>query len=96
MHVAREAVELGDRDRGFQRPRLRKRRRQLRPAVERVASLAGFDLDEFGGDFVIRVLGEPGQRFALRLNAETRAALLACADPDVSDDRFHERLGKSV
>jgi hypothetical protein len=65
-------------------------------AVERVAFPAGFDLDELCDDFKIRVLRETGQRFALRFNAKTGATLLACADPYVSDNRFHEQLGKFV
>src|SRR3984957_5605929 len=92
MHVAREAIELGDHDRASHRPRFGERRRQLRPAVERVASLASFDLDEFGHDIETHFLREPGQRFPLRFDAETGATLARCADPDVSDNRFHERL----
>ena len=87
-----KAIELGDHDRAPHRPRFGERRRQLRPAVERVASLASFDLDEFGHDIEAHFLREPGQRFPLRFDAETGAALARCADPDVSDKRFHERL----
>jgi hypothetical protein len=54
--------------------------RQLRPAVERVAFLAGFDLDEFGHDIEAHFLREPGQRFSLRFDAETGTRR---ADPDV-------------
>jgi hypothetical protein len=62
MHVAREAIELGDHELAPHRPRFGKRRRQLRPVVERVASLASFDLDEFGRDIEAHFLREPGQR----------------------------------
>jgi hypothetical protein len=42
--------------------------------------------------FVSEFVREPGQRLALRFNAETGAALLTCADSNVCGDRFHERL----
>ena len=68
MDVAGETVELGDHDRTTQRARLGERRRQLRPPVERVASLAGLDLDEFRRDF------EPGF-VANRANASRCASI---------------------
>jgi hypothetical protein len=46
MHVAREAIELGDRYRATQCPCLRERCRELRATIERVASLASLNLDE--------------------------------------------------
>ena len=77
MDVARETVELGDRDRAAQRARLGERRRQLRPPIERVASLAGLDLDEFRRRFRIPAsAANRDQRLALRLDAETRARLV--------------------
>ena len=75
MHVARETIELGDRDRAAQRPRLGERRRQLRPTIERVASLAGLDLDELGHDLEPLIAREPRQRLALRLDAQDRSGL---------------------
>jgi hypothetical protein len=62
MHVAREAIEFGDQDRAPHRPRLGERRRQLRPAIERVASLAGLDLGELRREVEARLAGEPAQR----------------------------------
>jgi hypothetical protein len=59
MHVARETVELGDRDRATQRARLGERRRQLGPTIERVASLARLDFNKLGGDFKPLVAREP-------------------------------------
>src|SRR5580658_10055582 len=93
MHIARETVELCDRNRTAQLTRLGERRRQLWPTIERVASLAGFDFDECGDDFKPFIVRKPRQRLALRPDAQPGPSLLACADADISDDRFHERLG---
>src|ERR1700722_122479 len=96
MDVAGETVELGDYDGTAQRACLRQSRSQLRPPVERIASLTGFNLDEFRRDFETGVRCEPGQRFALRIDTQARTPLLACANTDVGDDRLHERPRKSV
>ena len=51
MHVAAEAIELGDEDRAFRPAGSRECRRELWPAVERVGALARLDLDMLGDDF---------------------------------------------
>jgi hypothetical protein len=51
MNVARETVQLCNRDRAAERPRLGECRRQLRPAIERVASLASLDFDKLADNF---------------------------------------------
>ena len=71
VNIAREAIEFRDRNGTTRRPRLRQRRSQLRSTIERIASLARLDLDEFRRDIVTGLLGEMGERFALRINAET-------------------------
>ena len=53
MHVAGETIELGDRNRATQRAGLGEPRSELRATIERIASLAGLDLDELGDDFVL-------------------------------------------
>ena len=68
MDVARQRVELGHRDRAVHRAGLGERRRQLRPAVERVAAFASLDLDEFRDDLVTLAVCEPRQRFPLRFD----------------------------
>ena len=62
---------------------------ELRAAIERVASLARLDLDEFGDDLEALGLGESGDGDVLRLKPEPRTALLASADPAIGDQRFH-------
>jgi len=65
MDIAREAIELCDRDRATQRSGLSERRRQLRPTVERVDSLAGLDLDEFDRESESGFLRKPPTRPAV-------------------------------
>ena len=67
MDIARETIELRDRDRAAQRSRLGECRGQLRSAIERVASLAGLDLDELRREVEARLAGEPGQRVGAAL-----------------------------
>jgi hypothetical protein len=64
----------------------------LWPTIERIATLARFDLDEFAYDVESLDLGESSKAFALRFDAKARSPLSACANPDVSDQRFHGRL----
>ena len=59
MDIARETIELGDCDRTAQRARLGERRRQLGPAVQRVAPLASFNLDKLGDDLEALTRREP-------------------------------------
>ena len=59
MDIARETIELGDCDRTAQRARLGERRRQLRPAVQRVAPLASFNLDKLGDNLEALTRSEP-------------------------------------
>jgi len=49
-HIAREAIELGDKNRAFLLPRYGQRCGKLRPSVEGVGSPAGFYLSELAGD----------------------------------------------
>ena len=62
MHVARQAIQLGDDDR---RPPalpagLGERISEFRTAIERVRAFARFDLDMFGDDLETFGLGKPG------------------------------------
>jgi hypothetical protein len=59
VDIARQAVELGDRDWAALRPRLCERRRQLRSTIERIAPFACFDLDELGGNVEALARREP-------------------------------------
>ena len=58
---------------------------ELRATLERIRALAGFDLDELGGDLEPLGPGEPGDGGALRLDPETRAALLRTGNAQISD-----------
>ena len=89
MDVSAEAIELGNRDRAFPVPAgLGERNGELRAALDRIGALAGFDLDELGDDIVTLGGGETGDGGALGIDPETRAALLASADPEVGDQRL--------
>src|SRR3954453_15889889 len=70
VHVAREPVELGHDNRPLQPAGPCQRRGELRPALQRVRALAGFDLDEFGVDLVALAATEAGDGLALSLDAQ--------------------------
>ena len=83
MDVSAQPIELRNRDGAFTVPAgLGERDGELRAALDRVRALAGLDLDEFADDLVTLDIREPGDRVALGVDPETRAALLASADPD--------------
>jgi hypothetical protein len=89
VHVAAQAVELGDDDRGF---RLAGRGRclsQHRSAIECVGALAGLDLDVLGQDSQPFGLDKLGNCFALCLEAQTAFALTTGAYPEIRDNRTH-------
>ena len=86
MHVARQAIQLGDDDGTFPLAGLGERRRKPRATIERVRSLAGFDLDEMAGDLETLGLREAGERRLLRFQPEPGLALARCRNPDVADD----------
>jgi hypothetical protein len=71
MHVAGQTIQFSNDDRAFELAGLGERGGQLRSAIQRVRSLAGFDLDELGSD--LQTLGgcEPGECFLLRGQAKT-------------------------
>ena len=69
-HVAGKPVQLGHYDRAFASPPCGQRCRQLRPAVEGIAALARFDLDEFGGQVEAFNRGKPGHGLPLGLDAK--------------------------
>ena len=56
VHVAPQAVELGDDHRGLELAGVPERRGQLRPTIQRIVALSGLDLGVAGGDLVA-VLG---------------------------------------
>ena len=59
----------------------------MRPAapIERIRALAGLDLEEFGSEHEAFGLGKPGDRCALGLDAEPRAALASGGDAIVGE-----------
>ena len=69
-HIAAEPVELGDGDRAFAFAGVLERRRELRPAVERVDAFARFDLDALVDNREALGLSESCDGFTLRLDAE--------------------------
>ena len=89
MDVSAQPIELGNRYGAFTVPAgLGERGGELRAALDRIRAFAGFDLDEFADDLVTLGGAEPGDRGALGIDSETRAALLASADPEVGDQRL--------
>jgi hypothetical protein len=52
--------------------------RQLRPSIESICSLSGFDLGELLDNGNALGLGEAGHRRTLRLDAQSRTTLLLC------------------
>src|SRR5215469_3316996 len=92
VHVAAQAIELGDDDRRFGFPGSLQGPGQLRPVI--VAVLAALHLDERLGERAAFGLGEPPEGFLLGLKAETRPALLAGGHSDVADRLPHWLLPK--
>src|SRR5271154_2337686 len=89
MDVSAQSIELGNRDDAFAvTAGLGERGGELRAALDRIRAFTGFDLDEFADDLVTLDGGEKGDCGALGIDPETRAALLASADPEVGDQRL--------
>ena len=88
----REPVQLGDGDFALGLLRRLQRGLQLRPALQRVAALAGLDLGELGDDGEAFGGGEAGDSLALGFKAKTRAALLPGGHAVVGDERRHLTL----
>jgi hypothetical protein len=86
MHVAGQTIQLSNDDRAFELAGLGERGGELRATIQRVRSLAGFDLYKLGGDLQTLGRGEPGEGFPLCGQAKARLALLRGADPNVADD----------
>src|SRR5215212_5119578 len=61
------------------------RRRQLRPAIQRVGPFAGLDLDPLGHDREALGRAEPSKGGLLRLKPQARAALPGGGDADVGE-----------
>jgi hypothetical protein len=75
MHVAAEAIELGDQDGAFRFAGSRERRREFRPAIERVGALSRLDLDMLGDKSDPLGLGEAVDCGSLRLYPKPALAL---------------------
>ena len=76
MHVAAEAIQLGDIHVTPMLLRVRQRGSELRTAVQGIVSLARIDLDKFVNDVEALGLGKVDQRRTLRVETETRTTLL--------------------
>jgi hypothetical protein len=68
--VAREAVQLGNNDWALAGAPCGQRCRELRAPVERICTLASFDLDELGGEFEPLSFGEALNGSPLGLDTE--------------------------
>ena len=66
MHVAAQPIELCDGDGAFLAAGLFQRGGELRPAIEGIGSLSGFNLCEGGGDRKAVGGSEPSQGLLLR------------------------------
>jgi hypothetical protein len=71
MDVAAETVQLRDDDRSLVLLGRLERGRQLRPALESIGALAGFDLIERLQQVIAFSLSEPGECLLLGLQAKT-------------------------
>ena len=70
MNIARKPIQLGDAYGGLGPLRLLQGGAKLRPPLERISAIAGFDLGVFGGDREALGLGERGDGGALRFEAK--------------------------
>ena len=59
------------------------------PAIERVGTFAGFDLDVFRDDLDSLGFGEARDCGSLGFDAETRALLLLCGDTIIGNNPLH-------
>src|SRR5262245_26371929 len=75
MHVAAQAVQLGDDNRSAQLLGGFERRCELRALVESIGAFAGFNLDKLGRDVERFGSGELRDGLALGLQTEARTAL---------------------
>ena len=71
MHVAAEAIELGDAEMALVLLRVRQRGSELRTAVQGIVALARVNLDKFINDVEAFGLGKVEQRCTLRVEPET-------------------------
>jgi hypothetical protein len=69
--IPREPVELGDQHRAFRLAGCGEGCGKLRPAIERIGSLAGFDLGEFLKKGDAGCFGEASDCRSLSLDAQT-------------------------
>jgi hypothetical protein len=90
-HIAGKTLELGHYDRAPLYAASGQRCRQLRPAVERIGTFAGLDLDELSCEREAFCLGEAGHGRSLSLDAESRTALASGRDAVVGDGLLHVR-----
>ena len=85
--VAGEPIELGNDDGAAGLLRSRQSRRELRPALQRIGALAGFNLNELARDGETLALAELGDGTMLRLQAQAGAALPRRRHADVGNCR---------
>src|SRR5258708_30651252 len=96
MHVAAKAVQLGD---GYVAPEFSCGGQggfELRPAVQRVRALPGFDLHKLPGNVEALCVGEVAQGLPLGLNPQTGASLLGSRNSDIRDKRFVGHAPRSL
>ena len=75
MHVAAEAIQLGDGDVASLFPRCSQCGPELRSAVEGIRALARFDFYKLAGDLETFSLGKVAEGLPLGLDTQSRAAL---------------------
>jgi hypothetical protein len=89
VHVAAQPVQLCHDDRRLAPLGHLQRCGKLRPALQRVCSLARLHFLEGLDQIVALCLGEPSERGLLRLQSKARLALLGGAHADIGDGGFH-------
>ena len=82
MHISAQPIQLGDRT--LAPLGLGQGGGELRPAIERVGTLAGLDLGELGGDRVALAAGKMRIRRALGLEAKAASALFLGGNANVN------------
>jgi hypothetical protein len=88
-HIPRQSIKLGNEYAALRGTGGSQSRGKLRPAVQRIATFAGFHLNVFAQERHALGLGKPDDGGALSFDAEPRLPLLPGRNPEVGNRAFH-------